>query len=108
LESAKLGIRKPDPEIFKILLEQLGVEGAETVFLDDIGTYYISYAGKDLVLRKKPPGKLLPSAHAVEREYRVMQAMKNASVPIPPLYSVLCEDPQCTWDSILHHGVCVW
>jgi len=169
-------VKKPDPEIFKILLEQLGVEGADTVFLDDIGsnlkpaadqfnmdtikvdendvtialklleektgvklvipgttavkdkqklsvsslqsyleekhdlkgrhhpvvkvfkhgqsnpTYYISYAGKDLVLRKKPPGRLLPSAHAVEREYRVMQAMKNASVPIPPLYS-LCEDP---------------
>ena len=54
-------------------------------------TYYVSYAGKELVLRKKPPGKLLPSAHAIEREYRVMKAMESAGVPIPPLYS-LCED----------------
>ena len=54
-------------------------------------TYYVSYAGKELVVRKKPPGKLLPSAHAVEREYRVMRAMESAGVPVPPLYS-LCED----------------
>lgn len=55
-------------------------------------TYYVSYAGRDLVLRKKPPGKLLPSAHAVEREYCVMRAMESAGVPVPPLY-LLCEDP---------------
>ena len=175
VESAKLGISKPDPEIFKVLLKRLRVEGEETIFLDDIGsnlkpakkifnmdtirveeasitsalkqleyklgvrlvipgttcmsekqklpveklqtyllekhdlkghrsptikvfkhgqsnpTYYVSYAGRDLVLRKKPPGKLLPSAHAVEREYHVMRAMQSAGVPVPPLYS-LCED----------------
>ena len=175
IESAKLGISKPDPAIFKVLLKRLRVEGDETIFLDDIGsnlkpatdifdmdtikveeanitaalkqleyklgvrlvvpgttcvsekqklpieklqtyllekhglkgcrsptikvfkhgqsnpTYYVSYAGRDLVLRKKPPGKLLPSAHAVEREYRVMRAMQSARVPVPPLYS-LCED----------------
>jgi acyl-CoA dehydrogenase family protein 10 len=54
-------------------------------------TYYIQYAGAQLVLRKKPPGKLLPSAHAVEREYRVMKATQEAGVPIPGLLS-LCED----------------
>lgn len=175
VESAKLGINKPDPAIFRVLLKRLKVEGDETIFLDDIGsnlkpattifnmdtikveeanitaalkqledklgirliipgttsvnekqklpmeqlkaylvekhglkgrqspvvkifkhgqsnpTYYVSYAGRDLVLRKKPPGKLLPSAHAVEREYHVMQAMESAGVPVPPLYS-LCED----------------
>jgi hypothetical protein len=37
------------------------------------------------------PGKLLPSAHAVEREYRVMEAVKKEGVPIPKLWS-LCED----------------
>jgi acyl-CoA dehydrogenase family protein 10 len=37
-------------------------------------TYYIQYAGAQLVLRKKPPGKLLPSAHAVEREYRCVMS----------------------------------
>ena len=175
IESAKLGISKPDPDIFRVLLKRLRVDGEETIYLDDIGsnlkpatkyfnmdtikveeaditaalkqledklnirlvipgtnnvnekqklpidrlqaylldkhnlkgsrsptvkifkhgqsnpTYYISYAGRDLVLRKKPPGKLLHSAHAVEREYRVMRAMQLAGVPVPPLYS-LCED----------------
>ena len=38
-------------------------------------TYYIKYAGKELVLRKKPPGKLLKGAHAVEREFKVMKFM---------------------------------
>lgn len=33
-------------------------------------TYYVQFGDRHLVLRKKPPGKLLPSAHAVEREYR--------------------------------------
>nr|XP_039271290.1 acyl-CoA dehydrogenase family member 10-like [Styela clava] len=54
-------------------------------------TYYIEYGDMKAVLRKKPPGKLLPSAHAIEREYRVMSAMKEAGVPIPTLLS-LCED----------------
>ena len=43
------------------------------------------------VLRKKPPGKLLPSAHQVEREYRVMQALGETSVPVPKM-RLLCED----------------
>ena len=43
------------------------------------------------VLRKKPPGKLLPSAHQVEREYRVMQALENTDVPVPKML-LLCED----------------
>lgn len=44
------------------------------------------------VLRKKPPGKTLPSAHMVEREYRVMRALsENTDVPVPNV-RVLCED----------------
>src|SRR5262245_66121705 len=35
------------------------------------------------VLRKKPPGQLLKSAHAVDREYRVMHALENTGVPVP-------------------------
>ncbi|XP_022343722.2 acyl-CoA dehydrogenase family member 10-like [Crassostrea virginica] len=54
-------------------------------------TYYVYYADKHLVLRKKPPGKLLPSAHAVEREFRVMNAVRQFGVPIPKMYG-LCED----------------
>jgi aminoglycoside phosphotransferase (APT) family kinase protein len=45
------------------------------------------------VLRKKPPGSLLSStAHAVEREFRVLDALgKNTNVPVPKVY-LLCED----------------
>jgi aminoglycoside phosphotransferase (APT) family kinase protein len=55
-------------------------------------TYRLAAAeGKKYVLRRKPPGKLLPSAHAVEREFRVIQALHKADFPVArPL--VLCED----------------
>jgi aminoglycoside phosphotransferase (APT) family kinase protein len=43
------------------------------------------------VLRKKPAGKLLPSAHAIEREYRIMNALRGSGVPVPRTYA-LCED----------------
>lgn len=48
--------------------------------------------GKRYVLRKKPPGKLLPRAHAVEREYRVMDALKDTDVPVPKMIAH-CDDP---------------
>jgi len=54
-------------------------------------TYHLATNVGDLVLRKKPPGKLLPSAHAVEREYRVMQALAGTPVPVPRML-LLCED----------------
>ncbi|HEX6529080.1 MAG TPA: phosphotransferase family protein [Burkholderiales bacterium] len=43
------------------------------------------------VLRRKPPGKLLPSAHAVDREYRVITALYGAGFPVPRTH-LLCED----------------
>ena len=43
------------------------------------------------VLRKQPPGELLPSAHQVDREYRVMKALHGSSVPVPEMFC-LCED----------------
>jgi len=43
------------------------------------------------VLRKKPGGVLLPSAHAIEREYRIMSALRSSRVPVPLTYC-LCED----------------
>ena len=54
-------------------------------------TFLIESGGKRYVLRKKPPGKLLPSAHAVDREYRVMKALADTDVPVPTMV-VLCED----------------
>ena len=54
-------------------------------------TYMISTGGRELVLRKKPPGTLLPSAHAVDREYRIMTALWDTDVPVPKTH-LLCED----------------
>ena len=49
-------------------------------------------AGRMYVLRKKPPGKLLPSAHQVDREYRVIKALSDhTDVPVPKPYA-LCQD----------------
>jgi len=54
-------------------------------------TYKIITESKNLVLRRKPPGKLLPSAHAVDREYEVITASYKTDVPVPKTYG-LCED----------------
>ncbi|MDG2308510.1 MAG: phosphotransferase [Candidatus Binatia bacterium] len=54
-------------------------------------TFLIESGEKQYVLRKKPLGKLLPSAHAVDREYRVMKALAATDVPVPRMV-VLCED----------------
>jgi aminoglycoside phosphotransferase (APT) family kinase protein len=55
-------------------------------------TYYLTDEDREYVLRRKPPGKLLPSAHAVDREYRVISALAGTGVPVPRTYA-LCEDP---------------
>ncbi|XP_069070933.1 acyl-CoA dehydrogenase family member 10 [Pleurodeles waltl] len=174
VESCRVGICKPDPRIYQLCLDRLGVHSKESIFLDDVGqnlkaaaqlgfttvkvdgperalkelqehlgfplqelvpntrmvrktmeinteslkkylekhlvsetsgpfelrqfshgqsnpTYFIKYGDRQLVLRKKPPGKLLPSAHAVEREYRIMKALDEAGVPVPKVL-ILCED----------------
>jgi aminoglycoside phosphotransferase (APT) family kinase protein len=54
-------------------------------------TYVLSASGRRFVLRRKPPGKLLPSAHAVDREYRVITALHQAGIPVARTYA-LCED----------------
>ena len=54
-------------------------------------TYKISNGGSHYVLRKKPSGILLPSAHAVDREHRVMKALANTDVPVPQMLAY-CED----------------
>lgn len=54
-------------------------------------TYLVEAASGRYVLRRKPPGKLLPSAHAVDREFRVLQALHGTAVPVAqPLH--LCTD----------------
>lgn len=54
-------------------------------------TYLIEAASGRYVLRRKPPGKLLASAHAVDREFRVLQALAGSAIPVAqPLH--LCID----------------
>ena len=56
-------------------------------------TYLIEVAdGQRFVIRKKPPGKLLPKAHQIDREHRVMDALAGSGVPVPQMIA-LCEDP---------------
>jgi aminoglycoside phosphotransferase (APT) family kinase protein len=54
-------------------------------------TYHLISGGREYVLRKKPPGDLLPSAHQVDREYRIMTALWDTGVPVPKTH-LLCED----------------
>ena len=58
-------------------------------------TYLLETASQRYVLRRKPPGVLLPSAHAVDREFRVMRALLPTDVPVP---RTLC---YCDDDSVI-------
>ncbi|HRE42887.1 MAG TPA: phosphotransferase family protein, partial [Terricaulis sp.] len=58
-------------------------------------TYQLVTPSKKYVLRKKPGGKLLPSAHAVDREYRVISALHTTGFPVARAYAL------CTDDSVL-------
>jgi aminoglycoside phosphotransferase (APT) family kinase protein len=69
-------------------LEIEGIRGGQsnpTFLLNSRGTRY--------VLRKKPAGHLLASAHAIEREYRVMAALAESDVPVPKM-RLLCTDSE--------------
>jgi aminoglycoside phosphotransferase (APT) family kinase protein len=54
-------------------------------------TFKLAAASGHYVLRRKPLGSILPSAHAVEREYRVLHALRGTAVPVPNVHG-LCED----------------
>jgi aminoglycoside phosphotransferase (APT) family kinase protein len=64
-----------------------GLEGPMT--LERVGggqsnpTFFVSFANRRMVLRKKPSGEVLPSAHAVDREYRILNALVGSDVPVP-------------------------
>ncbi len=58
-------------------------------------TYQLVTPGKKYVLRRKPPGKLLPSAHAVDREYKVITALYPTGFPVARSYGL------CTDDSVI-------
>ena len=54
-------------------------------------TFHLQTPDRAFVMRKKPPGHLLPSAHAVDREYTVLKALQGTDVPVPKVH-LLCED----------------
>ncbi|NDH64500.1 MAG: phosphotransferase family protein [Alphaproteobacteria bacterium] len=74
-------------------------------------TYSLTAGGKRYVMRRKPPGQLLKSAHAVDREYKVMSALGATDVPVPKTYA-LCTDESVigTWFYIMDHveGRIIW
>lgn len=55
-------------------------------------TFLVRTARQRYVLRRKPMGELLPSAHAVDREFRVMRALEGTGMPVPRMHA-LCTDP---------------
>jgi len=54
-------------------------------------TYFVTMPRSRLVLRKKPAGVILPSAHAVDREFRVQRALADSAVPVPRM-RLYCDD----------------
>jgi aminoglycoside phosphotransferase (APT) family kinase protein len=54
-------------------------------------TFHLATSTREFVLRKQPPGPLLPSAHAVDREFRVLGALAGSDVPVPGVHH-LCTD----------------
>ena len=58
-------------------------------------TYRLDTPGRSYVMRRKPFGKLLPSAHAVDREFRVIAALGKQNFPVARAYAL------CTDDSVI-------
>ncbi len=55
-------------------------------------TFRLTAGGRRYVLRRKPPGKLLPSAHAVDREFAVISALRRTGVPVARPYALCTDD----------------
>ena len=55
-------------------------------------TYQLITPGRSYVMRRKPPGKLLPSAHAVDREFRVIAALGTQGFPVAKAYALCTDD----------------
>lgn len=87
-----------DPAVLGPLLEQeiAGFSGLKELKKFSTGqsnpTYLIVAESGRYVLRAKPPGKLLKSAHQVDREYRVMKALQDTAVPVPHVFYLSDED----------------
>ena len=85
LEDLNIYLEKKDANIGNILKYEQFKGGQSNP------TYLLISENNKYVLRRKPPGKLLKSAHAVDREYKVLTSLQNTEVPIPKTIH-LCED----------------
>ena len=85
LEDLKFYLEKKDIKIGNILNYEQFKGGQSNP------TYLLTSENNKYVLRRKPPGKLLKSAHAVDREYKVLTSLQNTEVPTPKTIH-LCED----------------
>ncbi len=74
------------PELDGVLADAVKIGGGQSN-----PTYRMRFGDREVVLRKQPPGELLPSAHAVDREYRVQKALAETEVPVPAMLH-LCEN----------------
>ncbi|PIO71716.1 acyl-CoA dehydrogenase protein [Teladorsagia circumcincta] len=78
----------PEDKLLKFLEQKLNVKDTKQFVIRRFGhgqsnpTYYIKIGGKEVVLRKKPSGHLLPKAHQIDREFRVQKAL-DGHVPVP-------------------------
>nr|WP_240964952.1 phosphotransferase family protein [Acidovorax sp. SRB_24] len=74
-----------------------GLAGSEAIQVAPLSggqsnpTFRVTAGAREYVLRKKPAGQLAPSAHAIDREYRVMRALQDSDVPVPRMLAY-CED----------------
>ena len=90
---ALLDLEKLGPYLAEYVPELGAIESAEKFSGGQSNpTFRLQTSNGAFVLRRQPPGKLLKSAHAVDREYRVMQALAGSAVPVPAVLH-LCEDP---------------
>jgi len=74
-------------------------------------TYRLFTPGRSYVLRRKPPGDILPGAHAIEREARVLQALRKVDFPVARVYAVCTDDLVIgTWFYVMEfiQGRIVW
>ncbi len=68
-------------------------------------TFLLETPDARFVMRKKPPGTLLQSAHQVEREYRIIKALATTDVPVPRVH-LLCEDAERYRHRVFRDGFC--
>lgn len=90
----RLDIRKLDGFLREILPDVDGDIAVEcTAGGQSNPTFFVSYANRRLVLRKQPAGNVLSSAHAIDREYRILRALTASAVPVPRVVA-FCDDRQ--------------